>query len=179
MDMRDGVTLTLVGRAHRGPELGQCLTTSDGSQEECIGRKGRPDPPQRLRKVVDGIERTQRHAKVVAAWHDVQPVFDDARTACRFGEAPARVENHDIIRKVTEAVGPGGIGASDQQGGSEDPPNQAKAIETVFENAFEKEHFRAAPEGTISAHCAKFHVEQFGGHAGACAMPRHARQVGG
>lgn len=177
--MRNRETLDLVGRPHRGPQLGQCLATSDGSQEECIGRKGRADPRQRLRKVIDGIERTQSHAKVVSARHDVQPVFDHARTACRFGEASARIEDHDLIRKITEAAHPGGIGTPYQQGRGENLLKQAKAIETVFENAFEEEQLRAAPEGAVSTQCAKVHVEQVGRHGRACAMPRRRRQVGG
>jgi ComF family protein len=164
MDMRDGKPLNLVGRSHRGAKLRQCIAAGDRSQEEGVWRKRPANPRQRLRKVIDRVERSDRDAKVVPIRTEFQLVFDDARAARRLGETAAGIENHDLPRKVLEAVRPGRIRASDQQGRAEVPLKEPETVEAIFEKPLEKEQLAAAPEGAVAAQCAEFHVEQFCGH---------------
>lgn len=164
MDVGDGDALDLVCSAHRVAQLGQCLAARQRAEEQAVGTQRRPDPRQRLRQVVDGVESRRGDAQIVGRWVGCQLVFDDRLARGRLGEARSGVANLDRTGELAEPRAPLRVGTTDQKRRSEASADQSEPVEAIVERSLVQEQFGPGSEGAIAAKRAQFQVEQVGPH---------------
>lgn len=115
VNVRNRDTLHLVGCAHRRSQLRHGLSAGHRTEEQTVGRKREPNARERLRQIVDGIERADRETKPVLAGLGIEPIFDDRGAAGCLGEARPRIGNMDLFGERAEPTRPVGVGTADQQ----------------------------------------------------------------
>ena len=133
------------------------------------------DQPQRERKVVYAVERSNREHQIIGVRLWLPRVFHDRRAAGSGSEVRSWIASVDFRHDRVKPVWPAAVGAADQQCAVKAPLHDRDPLETVIESPSEQERPGSAARRTIPPHRAQVHVEEFG-HGAACAMRRGRRQ---
>jgi ComF family protein len=176
MGARDDLALCAAGFDQAGAERGQAVAAGNGADQWRVRPERAAEQLQGKRQVVDRVECSDRHAKVIAFLAEVVAVFLDLHSAGVLREQGAGIEHNDLRRNCTEAPWPFRRWTAEQQRPSKRTRDIAQPIEAFVKGAIEQEQLGTAAGGAVTAQRAQLAVEQVAGHRRACAAANRARQ---
>ena len=138
---------------------GKTVAANECTDERSIGPKGPPDQLQSEGQVVDGVQRADRQAQVVARLAEVVAVLLDLSPAGLIREQRSRIQNIDLSRQVANSSRPIRRWTSQEKRTPEPARNIAQPIEAIFKSAIGQKWFEACASGAIAPQRSQSAVE--------------------